>query len=103
VPAPTTPSLSETKYEGDYPSPTQLEGGIDTGNGNVEMVTVPGLGPEWSKRELRGMTKKGRKEAKSEDRMQKWKEWNRDQRGCCGVDFLTRKTLVFILFGLCVA
>ncbi|EIN12431.1 hypothetical protein PUNSTDRAFT_81659 [Punctularia strigosozonata HHB-11173 SS5] len=103
TPSPATPTLADTKYEGDYAHPAQLEGGINTGDGNVELVTVPGLGPEWSKRELQEMTKKGKKKERKESALQKWREWNRDQRGCCGMQFMTRRTLVFVMFGVCVA
>ncbi|KAF8987080.1 hypothetical protein BDZ89DRAFT_1124736, partial [Hymenopellis radicata] len=50
--APSTPKLME-----DTTSPS-----------GVELVTVPALGPEWKKDELRDMTKAGRKEKKYETR-----------------------------------
>lgn len=68
----------------------------------VELVTVPAMGAEWSKEEMRMMTKAGRKEGKSESRRGFWKAWYRDQRGLCGKWF-TRRFLVFFLFGLCAA
>ncbi|GAW09224.1 hypothetical protein LENED_011366 [Lentinula edodes] len=68
--------------------------------GPVEMVTVPAMGPEWQRDELRNMTKAGRREIKSESRMQAWREWNRGQRGICGKWF-TRRMLVIFLFVLC--
>jgi hypothetical protein len=68
----------------------------------VELVTVPAMGAEWSKDEMRMMTKAGRKEGKSESRRGFWKAWYRDQRGLCGKWF-TRRFLVFFLFGLCAA
>lgn len=68
--------------------------------GPVEMVTVPAMGPEWQRDELRNMTKAGRRENKSESRMQAWREWNRGQRGICGKWF-TRRMLVIFLFVLC--
>lgn len=67
---------------------------------NVEMVTVPALGPEWGKVELHDMTKAGKSEKKSESRQDAWKAWNRGERGICG-DYCGRKTFVFSLFGLC--
>lgn len=83
------------------PSPMIKEEFADP-EGKVEMVTVPALGPEWAKDEMRDMTKSGRRERKKEARKQFWKEWNRGQRGLCG-KYFTRKVLVFFLFGLCVA
>ena len=71
------------------------------GTPGVEMVTVPRFGAEWKQDELRAMTKSGRAEAKREARADRWKRWNRDEAGCCG-SWGRRKTLVFVLFGLCV-
>jgi len=68
----------------------------------VEMVTVPVLGPEWKSSELRDMTKSAKKERKTEDRSQKYKQWRRGQRGICGSCFTCRVT-VFFIFGLCIA
>ncbi|KAF8631041.1 hypothetical protein AX15_002649 [Amanita polypyramis BW_CC] len=70
-------------------------------SGPVEMVTVPALGSEWSKDELRDMTKSGRKEKKAESRREAWKAWNRGERGMCG-RHCTRKVFVFAMFILCV-
>lgn len=69
-------------------------------HGPVEMVTVPALGPEWQREEMRDMTKAGRREKKAETRTAKWKAWNRGERGMCGKWF-TRRVFVFFLFGLC--
>jgi hypothetical protein len=71
--------------------------------GPVELVTVPALGAEWGKNELKAMTKKGRKEDKSEDFGRKWKAFNRGQYGLFGSKWLTRRTVVFFVFGLCTA
>lgn len=68
--------------------------------GPVEMITVPALGPEWKREEMRDMTKAGKREKKEESRRAKWKAWNRGERGMCG-RYFTRKVLVFTLFGLC--
>ncbi|KAI9509980.1 hypothetical protein F5148DRAFT_1274975 [Russula earlei] len=77
---------------------------MDEGSaGPVEMVTVPALGAEWGKDELKAMTKRGRREEKSEDRSRKWKAFNRGQYGLCGRKWLTRRTLVFVIFALCAA
>jgi hypothetical protein len=67
---------------------------------NVEMVTVPALGPEWGKEELRDMTESGRNEKKAESRREAWKAWNRGERGICG-QYCTKKVFVFVMFGLC--
>lgn len=64
------------------------------------MVTVPALGPEWQRDELRNMTKAGKREKKSESRKHAWKEWNRGHRGMCGKWF-TKRMLVVFLFVLC--
>lgn len=71
--------------------------------GPVEMVTVPALGAEWGKDELKNMTKAGRREKNAEDLGRKWKLFHRGQYGLFGVKWLTRRTLVFSLFGLCAA
>ncbi|KAL4249803.1 hypothetical protein ABKN59_006610 [Abortiporus biennis] len=85
------------------PSPTfQKHEDISSPTGPVEMVTVPALGPEWNKDEMRQMTRKGRGEAGRERRAQKWKEWKRGERGMCG-RYFTRKFTAWFLFGLCVA
>jgi hypothetical protein len=71
--------------------------------GPVEMVTVPALGAEWGKDELKDMTKRGRREKDKENFGRKWKMFNRGQYGLFGSKWLTRRTLVFTLFGLCAA
>jgi len=65
------------------------------------MVTVPALGAEWGKDELQAMTKKGRKEQKSEPFGRKWRAFNRGQYGLFGSKWLTRRTVVFIIFAVC--
>jgi hypothetical protein len=67
----------------------------------VEMVTVPALGAEWGKDELKSMTKKGRKEQKSEGFGRKWRAFNRGQYGLFGSKWLTRRTVVFTIFATC--
>jgi len=69
--------------------------------GQVEMVTVPALGPEWKASELRDMSRTGKKERKSEARGLRWKEWRRGERGLCGSWFTWRFTIFFV-FGLCI-
>lgn len=66
----------------------------------VEMVTVPKFGPEWSKAELKSMTRQGKDEEKAFARAEKWKEWRHDKRGVCGISWLTRKVLVWTFFFL---
>ena len=69
--------------------------------GPVEMVTVPALGPEWKASEMRDMTKSAKRQRKREAIQAKWKSWNRGEEGACG-GCLTRKALVFGLFGVCI-
>lgn len=89
---PLEPPTPSSKMEVDGP----------TNQASVEMVTVPALGPEWGKSELRDMTKAGKREKKSDSRREKWKQWNRGERGMCG-SYCTRKVFVWFMFGLCVA
>ena len=63
-------------------------------------MTVPALGAEWGKDELKGMTKRARREERSEKFRVKWKAFNRGQYGLCGSKWLTRRTLAFIIFGI---
>jgi hypothetical protein len=85
-----------------FPKPIlKPEEDAETVPGPVEMVTVPGMGPEWQRSELRDMTKAGKREKKTESRRQKWKQWIRDERGLCG-SWFKRKVLVYFLFALCV-
>ncbi|KAL1744239.1 hypothetical protein HDZ31DRAFT_39146 [Schizophyllum fasciatum] len=71
----------------------------DSGAGPVEMVTVPALGPEWGKEEMRNMTKKAKRARKYESRHDKWIAWKRGERGMCGKWF-TRKVTAWVLFVL---
>ncbi|KAK0201525.1 hypothetical protein DFS33DRAFT_1348042 [Desarmillaria ectypa] len=66
--------------------------------GPIELVTVPALGPEWQRSELRDMTKAGKREKKNESRQGKWVAWKRGERGMCGKWF-TRRMTVFVFFG----
>lgn len=84
----------------------QLTGKMDEDSntqGPVEMVTVPALGAEWGKDELKDMTKRGRREKEKENLGRKWKAFNRGEYGIFGRKWLTRRTLVFFLFGLSAA
>lgn len=67
------------------------------------MVTVPALGAEWGKDELEGMTKRARREEKSDRFKVKWRAFNRGQYGMFGKKWLTRRTIVFTVFALCIA
>ncbi|WVQ81916.1 hypothetical protein IAT38_004043 [Cryptococcus sp. DSM 104549] len=67
-----------------------------------ELVSVPVLGPEWKKGELHDMSRRGQAEIRGESRTRAWREWTRDQRGLCGIKWMTRKVLVCILFGVVV-
>jgi hypothetical protein len=71
------------------------------GTPGAELVTVPAMGPEWSKAEMHNMTKAAKRERRQESRNQRWKAWNRGERGACG-GWLTRKVVVFVAFALCV-
>lgn len=73
-----------------------------TTTGPVELVTVPALGPEWQRDEMRDMTKAGRREKKAAARRERWKAFNRDQTGLFGRKWLTRKRVLVGLFVLCV-
>lgn len=90
---------SESGYR-QIPAP-ELKGDDTNVAGPVEMVTVPTLGPEWQKSELRNMTQAGRRERKMEIIKRKWKGWNRDEQGLFG-GWLTRKRLIFFIFALIV-
>lgn len=63
-----------------------------------EMVSVPVLGPEWTKAELRGISNRGKNDRVRDRRVSNWRAWNRDQKGCCGVRWLTRTVFVFFVF-----
>ena len=67
------------------------------------MVTVPALGAEWGKDELKGMTKRARREERSERFKVKWRAFNRGQYGVFGKRWLTRRTVVFVVFATCIA
>ncbi|KAG8933805.1 hypothetical protein FRC01_007051 [Tulasnella sp. 417] len=68
----------------------------------VELVTVPAMGAEWSAQELRDMKKSGRAEIKAEKRQRAWNAFVRDQEGLCGVPWLTRKVIVWGAFAFCI-
>jgi hypothetical protein len=70
--------------------------------GPVEMVTVPAMGPEWSKNEMREMTKAGRRERKNAQRGNPIQSFRRDKTGLCGIKWLNRKFLTFFIFALIV-
>ncbi|KIN96474.1 hypothetical protein M404DRAFT_1006751 [Pisolithus tinctorius Marx 270] len=75
---------------------------VESALGPVELVTVPALGPEWQRSELKSMTKSGKREIKGAERKAKWKAWNRGDIGLFGTKWFTKKFLVFSVFGLCV-
>ncbi|KAJ7636898.1 hypothetical protein FB45DRAFT_907659 [Roridomyces roridus] len=82
----------ETAYQSLGPPPPE-----STATGPVEMVTVPALGPEWKKDELRDMTKAGKRERKSDARKALWRDWTRGDRGG---RWCTKRFIVFVCFGL---
>lgn len=57
----------------------------------------------WQKDETSMGTRRVRRELQNEKRKVKWKEFVRDQRGLCGVRWLTKKVLTFIFFGFIIA
>ncbi|CAE6524908.1 unnamed protein product [Rhizoctonia solani] len=93
----TTPFQQDTGYR----AIREQAGGSQASAANqVELVTVPALGAEWKATELRDMTKAGREELRAEERRKQWKEFNRDQRGLCGISWAKRTTLVWVMFVL---
>ncbi|KAI0770673.1 hypothetical protein C8Q74DRAFT_919081 [Fomes fomentarius] len=100
VPSPTPYSAQPAGFA--KGSTASLAGGEQTPGGNVEMVTVPALGAEWKADELRGMSKKAKREEKMENVASKWKRWNRGETGLCGRHF-TRRFTAWFMFGLCAA
>ncbi|KAF8512649.1 hypothetical protein BU17DRAFT_96032 [Hysterangium stoloniferum] len=74
----------------------------ETAAGPVELVTVPALGAEWQKSELRAMTSSGKREARNDRMASRWRAFRRDEHGFCGIPGLSRRTFVWILFGACV-
>ncbi|KAF9231014.1 hypothetical protein BU15DRAFT_81368 [Melanogaster broomeanus] len=79
----------------------KVESDNDSTTAPVEYVTVPALGPEWQRSEMKQMTKSGRREVKNDERVAKWRAWNRGEIGLCGTRWFTRKFLAFFIFGLC--
>ncbi|ORX38555.1 hypothetical protein BD324DRAFT_578158 [Kockovaella imperatae] len=57
----------------------------------------------WQRGELHDMSRRGQSEVRKEKRTAAWRSWTRDQKGLCGARWLTRKTLVFVLFFFFVA
>jgi hypothetical protein len=57
----------------------------------------------WGKSELHELSRRGQSEVRQEKRSRAWREWTRDQRGTFGVKWLTKRTLIFIIFFFCVA
>ncbi|KAF7327033.1 hypothetical protein MKEN_00278300 [Mycena kentingensis (nom. inval.)] len=68
-----------------------------THGGPVEMVTVPAMGAEWGKDEMRDMTRAGKRERKAEKRKKVWREFTRGDRGG---KWLTKRVIVFVCFGI---
>lgn len=87
----------------DHDAPTRSGSGSGLGfkmqePNDPEMVSVPVLGPEWTKAELRGISNRGKNDRIRDKRVKNWRAWNRDQKGCCGVKWLTRTVFVFFVF-----
>jgi hypothetical protein len=66
-------------------------------------VTVPALGAEWKSSELRDMTSAGQRARAAERRGARWAAFTSGKRGMCGLPWLTRKVLTFVLFFLVIA
>lgn len=77
--------------------------GVDTDSSlaPVELVTIPALGAEWERSEMKQMTKSGRREVKNDERRAQWRAWNRGEIGLCGTKWFTKKFLVFFIFTWC--
>lgn len=56
----------------------------------------------WQKSELHELSRRGQSEVRAEKRSRAWKLWNRDQKGLCGIQWLTRRLLIFTIFFLCI-
>ncbi|CUA68832.1 hypothetical protein RSOLAG22IIIB_03697 [Rhizoctonia solani] len=91
----TTPFQQDTGYR---PLREQAGGSEASAANQVELVTVPALGAEWKASELHDMTKAGRRELRAEERRKHWREFNRDQRGLCGIKWAKRTVLVWGAF-----
>jgi hypothetical protein len=86
-------------------TPTKVDGednSIKEGPHKTEMVTVPVMGSEWTKRELHDMSKTGKKANAAEARREKMREFWRGNKGLCGIRWLTRKVIVIIVFVCCI-
>ncbi|EIW81468.1 hypothetical protein CONPUDRAFT_55481, partial [Coniophora puteana RWD-64-598 SS2] len=68
----------------------------------VELVTVPALGPEWQRSELKDMTRAGKREKANDRRRDTWKAWNRGETGLCGRWFTKRALAVFVFIVCCI-
>ncbi|KAJ7681476.1 hypothetical protein B0H17DRAFT_1076066 [Mycena rosella] len=70
---------------------------VEESAGPVELVTVPALGAEWKKSELRDMTKAGKRERQAESRRAWWRRFTRGDRAG-----RWRRITVFVCFALIV-
>jgi len=57
----------------------------------------------WNRNELHELSRRGQAEVRQEKRSKSWKLFARDQRGLCGVQWLTRRLLVIAFFIFCIA
>jgi hypothetical protein len=89
--------LQKNRYQA-LGSPSKVEDNAHP----VEMVTVPALGPEWGKREMRDMTKAGKAENRANARREYYQQWRRGERGIGGT-WCTWKIFVFFCFGFIIA
>lgn len=84
--------------------PTQRKSAAISGMGpahadsttGIELITVPALGTEYTKEELRGMTGATRRRNKRSSRSKSWRLWVSGQDHLCG--WLSPRIAVFIAF-----
>lgn len=88
---PFSPQSDSDQDDSPNPQGSQSKGAIGT---------VPAMGPEWQEDEIKDMSKSHRRKEANWDRKHSIKSWFRGQRKCFGI---TRKTAVFIGFGVIIA
>lgn len=66
------------------------------GTTGIELVTVPALGTEYTKEELKGMTSASRRSRKRSSRSHSWRMWVSGQDHLCG--WLSPRVAVFAAF-----
>ncbi|WVR07461.1 hypothetical protein IAU60_004502 [Kwoniella sp. DSM 27419] len=82
----------------DHFAPSSYHEPTKSGASREELISVPVLGAEWQKSELHELSRRGQSELRGEKRTRAWREFTRDQRGMCGIRWMTRKLFVFLVF-----